>query len=139
MITKELTENRACLFCASDYHLEMILLPYIKERLEKEKFFILTQNNLEDTIKILLNRINLDQKVKTKILNLNWNKKNISNENINEATVIINGDYDFIKKMNCELNNKNVKIIDCFHIGDRNVDIENLSKNYDYVLNTRKF
>ena len=41
MITEEQCTEKTCLFCASDYHLEMILLPYIKERIDKNKIIII--------------------------------------------------------------------------------------------------
>ena len=47
MITKEQNYNRNCLFCASDYHLEMILLPYIIEKKDKYKTIVFTESNLE--------------------------------------------------------------------------------------------
>ena len=72
MITKELDDLRKCCVYANDFHLEMILLPYIKENLSETKFVILTENNLEETVKILLKRINLDENYKNEILNINY-------------------------------------------------------------------
>ena len=54
MLTEELDSKKICLFCASDYHLEMILLPYIKDKINDSKFVIFTQNNLEETVKKVL-------------------------------------------------------------------------------------
>ena len=34
--------------------------------------------------------------------------------------------------------NKNIETIDCFHIGDLNVDISEISQEYKTILNTRK-
>ena len=53
MITKELETNKMCLFCASEYHLEMILLPYIKERIN-EKIASLKDFKLKRSGKILV-------------------------------------------------------------------------------------
>ena len=55
MITKEHETEKTCLFCVSDYHLEMILLPYI---IKKEKVIIFTEQELETTINTLLEKIN---------------------------------------------------------------------------------
>lgn len=149
MLTEELNSNKMCLFCASDYHLEMILLPYIKERINKLEFVIFTQNSLEKTIKVVLDRVNIDESFKEKIKKLNW--KNSDEEKFNyiekdiiskkEISIIVNGDYEYIKNINNRLRNiinKEINIIDCFHIGDINVDIDELSKNYHCILNTKK-
>ena len=42
MITKEHKVKKYCLFYASDFHLEMILLPYIKKNIYKDKFLSVT-------------------------------------------------------------------------------------------------
>ena len=159
MITKE--TERCCLFCASDYHLEMLILPYICNKIEKEKFVIITQKNLEDSIKLVLDRINIKKDIKEKIWNLGWNEKekiyNCENELIKKETEIlkegenknivnfvINGDYSYIMEKNKMIkekfknNNIEINIIDCFHIEDKDVDIEKISKNYGKIINTIK-
>ncbi len=149
MITKDLNTNKMCLFCASDYHLEMILLPYIKERIDNSNFIILTENNLEETLETLLNRLNMDDKIKEKLWNLDWKDKNIKDieyiktkmKDNKEINIIINGEYDYIKTINekiKELANEKVNIIDCYHVGDCNVDIDDIRKNYKCILNTQK-
>ncbi len=43
------SKEKICSFYASDYHFEMIILPYIEKNLEKnKKIIILTENNLEE-------------------------------------------------------------------------------------------
>lgn len=146
MTTKELGKNKICLFCASDYHLEMILLPYIKERINTSKFVIISQKDLEPTMKVLLNRVNIDEKIKKRIWNLNWKEKDISKiEDFvgekKEINIIINGEFDYIKNVNNYIKRNfenNLTVIDCFHVSDVNVNIEELSKEYKYILNTRK-
>lgn len=55
--------KKICAFYASDYHFEMISLPYIEENLEKRKeIIILTENDLQDTIKTLISNINIEEK-----------------------------------------------------------------------------
>ena len=134
MITKEHETEKTCLFCVSDYHLEMILLPYIKEKLNNSKFIIFTENNLEE-------------KDKEKIKDINWrNTDDIKFEQLQEnedekLIIIINGSFNYIKLINNKIStiiNKNIEIIDCFHIGDLNVDISEISQEYKTILNTRK-
>ena len=64
MITKEHEVKKYCCFYASDFHLEMILLPYIKKNMYKYKFMIFTEENLSDSMNILLNRTNLNKEEK---------------------------------------------------------------------------
>lgn len=145
MITKEHKIERTCLFCASDYHLEMILLPYIKQRMNKSSFIIFTENNLEESIKVLLTKVNLDEKDKEKIRNLNWRntddikfKQLEKNKNLD---IIINGSFNYINYINNrlkEIRNKEIKVVDCYHVGDSDVNILEISKKYNSVLNTQK-
>ena len=149
MITKELEENKKCIIYASEYHLEMILLPYIKERIEDEKFVIFTEKNMEETLDTLLTKVNLENLVKEKIKNIKW--KNDDEKNINKLqeyvkenkhiNVVISGEFDYIKKINNkikQIKNTNIEIIDCFYIEDPDVNIEEIRSNYRYILNTQK-
>ena len=156
MITKEFSSNQTCLFCASDYHLEMILLPYINKKINNSNFIIVSQTNLTLSIEKLLNRINIDKKVKKKIKNLNWNKTAITEldnifinlkdyktiRNFNYSyNIIINGDFNYITKIHNYLKeniSEDMKIIDCYHIDDKNIDITTLSEKYHSILNTDK-
>ena len=147
MVTKEQFKNKMCLFCASDYHLEMILLPYIKERIDNSKFIIFTENNLEDSISTLLTKVNLDEKDKQKIKNINWKDtddvkyEQMERDIDKNVRVIINGSFNYIKFVNKkieEISNKEIEIIDCYHIGDKDVDILNIQKQYKKILNTQK-
>ena len=57
-----LTKEKTCAFYASDYHFEMISLPFIEKNIEENKeIIILTENNLEDTIKTLMKNINFNK------------------------------------------------------------------------------
>lgn len=149
MITKESKAVNKCCLYASDFHLEMILLPYIKERINKSSFIIITQNDLSDTIRVLLDRVNINKKEKQEILNLNWKITNIEDidyikesvKNDEDIYIVINGDYNYIKDVNINLkliDNNNVHIIDCFNINDQNLNMNDIRNNYKEVLNTSK-
>ena len=57
-ITMSDIQENSCAFYASDYHLEMIMLPYINENLKNDKtVYVFTEHNLEDTINTLLSRV----------------------------------------------------------------------------------
>lgn len=147
MITKECEIDKICLFCANDYHLEMILLPYIKERLNNSEFIIFTENNLEETIDVLLTKIILNQEIKEKIRSIGWqNKRNTEDlkkyiKKNRKTNIIINGSKEYIREINHKIKNtlnNNFIVIDCFHIEDSEIDIEEISKKYKYILNTQR-
>ena len=144
------TKEKTCAFFASDYHFEMISLPYIEKELEKnKKIIILTENDLENTIKNLISKINLNEEKKKKIFNLNWknddlNKfKQIKNkvENNKEMTIFIKGKENYIKNINKNIEkwitkNENVKTIDCYDIEEVGEEINEIKKRYKTVLST---
>ena len=147
MITKEQYIKKTCLFCASDYHLEMILLPYIKERIDSSNIIIFTENNLEDSIKVLLTKVNLDEKDKEKIKKLNWNKtcefriEEINNMKDKNISIIINGSNNYIELVNKKIKEvlrRDIEIVDCIHILDSDIEITEISKKYEKILNTQK-
>ena len=147
MITKEHETEKTCLFCASDYHLEMILLPYIKERMDSSNIIIITENNLEESINVLLTKVNLDEKDKEKIKSLNWKKtddfkieeiNNMKDKNIN---IIINGSSNYIESINKKIKEvlrRDIEIVDCIHVLDSDIEIREISKKYENILNTQK-
>lgn len=141
MVTKEHKSRKYCCFYVSQFHLEMILLPYIKENLEKNKINIFTQEDLEESLKILLDRTNLNSEDKKQISKLNWNKTNledISFENFDENIVIVNGDEKYIEEINKNLRNiKNINIVDCYNVSESRIDINKTQENYNEILNTR--
>ena len=146
MITKEHYIRKTCLFCASDYHLEMILLPYIKERIDDSNI-IITENNLEESINVLLTKINLDEKYKEKIRGLNWkNTNDLKFEEINSVkdknvNIIVNGSYNYIELINNKIKEfvkRDIEIVDCIHIDDSDLNMTEISKKYESFLNTQK-
>lgn len=67
------TKEKVCTFFVSDYHFEMVSLPYINKKLEEnEDVIVLTENNLEETIQVLLSKMNFKEERKNKILSINW-------------------------------------------------------------------
>lgn len=140
MITKELLTKKYCCFYASDFHLEMILLPYIKENLGKTKILILTQNDLSESIIQVLDRTNFADKQKQEILNLNWSNQELNLLDIkNEDIIIINGDKNYIENINNKIQSlklKNIILINCYDISKIEKNEFDLTKDYQGVLNT---
>ncbi len=144
------TKEKICSFFTSDYHFEMITLPYISKKIEEnKKIIILTENNLENTINKLVSNINLKDIKKKEILKLNWNNNNSSkfeeiNDNIQkqkDTIVFVKGKQDYIKNTNKNLeknkDKNNIKIIDCYDLEEISDKIDEVVSNYSKVLDTK--
>lgn len=140
--------TKLCSFYVSDWHLVTMLLPYINRKInEQAKIATILEKDIQENIKVLLEKLNL--KNKEKIEQINWTneqRKNIfSNiENSKEIIIIVNGGKDFIKNKNEKIEkyletheiNKKVKIINCFEVIEYNGSISDVLEEHDMVLNT---
>lgn len=149
MITKENEQERMCSFYASDFHLEMIILPHINKELEKnKKVIIITEQSLKDSMQILISKINLDENRKRKILELNWDNNYIERiEEIKEdiksnkkMCIIINGKEEFIENINDIINEikleNNIDIVNCYKIDDIKDHMQDIVLKHAKALNT---
>lgn len=133
MVVQNERKEKTCCFYVSDFHLEMILVPYINEIID-ENITILTEKKLSETLKILISKMNLKEENKQKILKLGWDGEEEIKENSN---IIIIGSKEFIKNKNQELENKNVlSVLDCYDFEEEKDDMENIVKQYQNILNT---
>lgn len=142
------TKENSCAFYASDYHFEMIILPYINKKLQEDKnIYVFTQNNLEETINVLVEKVNLKNNVKENILNINWkdednNKYDKLIKDNKEKIVFIKGNEEYIKKINKDLNkikqDEKIEIVDCYNVEEVENNIEDISKRYKKILVTSK-
>lgn len=142
------TKERICAFYASDYHFEMMSLPYINKKIEnKEEIIILTENNLEKTIQTFLSKTNLNEEKKKEILKLNWNNNNeekiktIKQKIDKEMTIFIKGQENYIQKMNkkieqLKLEKNQIKIIDCYAMDEIGESMDEVMDQYNKVLRT---
>lgn len=145
------TKEKICTFYASDYHFEMISLPYIEKNIEENKeIIILTENDLEDTINILVSRMNLQEEKKNKILNINWKNDDLNKfkeikYNVNkqkEMIIFIKGKENYIRNINKNIEkwtekSNYIKIVDCFDMEEVAYKIENIIEEYRRVLNVK--
>ena len=106
MLKKDKTKEKNCLFFASDYHFEMISLPYINKSIKNNKeVIVISENNLENTINKLLLQVNLEDDEKDKILKIDWKNNDFDKfKEIKEADkekrntiVFIKGKENYIK------------------------------------------
>ena len=144
------TKEKICAFYASDYHFEMMSLPYINKKIEKnKKIIILTQDNLEKTMQTFLSKMNLKEEKKEQILKLNWKNENqekfeIIKEKINqekELTIFIKGKENYIQKTNQDIEKwlpkqSPVKIIDCYAIEEIGENLDKVMDQYEKILKT---
>lgn len=142
-----LENNEICLFFASDYHFEMISLPFINENLKKNKeIIILTENNLTETANKLISNINLKEEDKKRLRKINWDNNNLEDlkeKNNKEKIVFIKGNIEFNKKMNIEINNnieennkESLQIINCYDVNELGSDLSKITKKYNKILLT---
>ena len=150
MNNEQSSKEKVCAFYASDYHFEMVSIPYINKNMEdKNEVVILTENNLEGTMKKILENVNLKEDKKEKIFNLNW--KNNDSEKFQKIEdkikenkniiVFVKGKEKYIDKTNKEINNlieenDNVKVIDCYNMEEVGEKLDKIILQYNKILNT---
>lgn len=150
MLENKNSKDKVCAFYASDYHFEMMTLPYISKKLdESKKVVILSENDLNDTINVLIERTNLKTDKKNKILNLNWNNNDLEkfrmiSENVKnqeETIIFVKGKENYINNVNKNIekwieNNVNSKVINCYDIQEIGSEINRIMENYGRILST---
>lgn len=149
MVKESKNEEKLCLFFASDYHFEMISLPYINENLKKDNnVIIMTENDLKGTVDKLLSRVNLNKEEKDKITKIDWKNDDVSkfkeiksaNENGKDTIVFVKGKENYINSVNENiknwLNKGELKVVDCYDINEVYENVNNIAKNYNKILST---
>ena len=141
MITNEQKINKYCCLYVNDFHLEMILLPFIKNKMQNSEVLIFTQKDLSESIKVLLEKTNLSIVNKNDILKIrNWNNSianESNNKNIKEYTIIINGDDKYRNRINKEVMKLKIKnIVDCYDVNECRIQAYEIRNKYKGVLNT---
>jgi hypothetical protein len=149
--------KRICGFYINNCHLTTMMLPYIHKEIENEnKIITILQNGIKNNIQEILSKMNLNQNLYNKILEINWNRtntikyseiknklENIKGEEYNNINILINGDIEFINRVNQNiekvLKNINIKgvvsIINYYEImGTGN--IEAITNKHEYIINT---
>lgn len=148
MNTEENQIEKICSFYVSDYHLEMIMIPYINRKIEeKANIEIITERKLKDTVKEVIKKINLTKQRKKEMLNLSWNNnstKKIKNEASSaEQIIFVVGSTQYIEKINEEIEEieakkAKTKIINCYNIGEIKQNITEIAIKHKKILNTKE-
>lgn len=149
--------EKLCSFYVSDWHLVTMLLPYINKQInEKANIITILENDIEENIKTLTKKLNL--KNEKEILELNWKKSNgikysVLQEKMKDIKedilniVFINGSKSYIGITNKNIekflkDNKNkykevkIKIINCYEVGEFNINMQEILSMHDKILNT---
>ena len=138
MVTKNKKIFKTCSFYVSDFHLEMILIPYINKKLKNnEEIKIVTEKNLKETVKILISKMNLDKKKKEEILELGWD--NINSDISNNTNIIIIGSKKYIEEKNCLIENSNIEninVVNCYEFDEVKDEMNEIVEEHDNTLNT---
>ena len=139
MVLEEKKVKNICNFYVSEYHLEIMLLPYISQKIDNEEnITIITEIDLESTLNVVIERINLDKDKKEKIKKIGWNIQNIENI-IPNTNVILIGSKKFINEKVFELKERqveNLEIIACYNYNEVKNDMKEIVSKYDGMLNT---
>ena len=138
MVVKDKKIEKVYSSYVSEYHLEMILVPFINSKIEeKENVVIETEYDMNETLNTLLSKLNLKEENKEKILRLGWNKK--ENNIKSKDNVIIIGNKDYIENTNRRIIQKNIEdltIVDCYKFEDICNNMSEVADKYDFNLNT---
>lgn len=135
--------NKVCCFYTSDWHLTVMLLPYINKNVEESKIYMKFEESIEDKFKILLDKLEL--KNKNKLEHLAWNSSVQEEEYCDKEKIfIVSGNEEYINENNRNIENyyKNrsdkIKIINCYEITEKANLREIIKKNnYINLLNTK--
>lgn len=137
-------EERLCVFYASNYHLSLILLEYLKNKgVEKYNTLTFLENGIDEQIKVIKERYNEKYNDINQEIKFNKNDQ-YKNKKIKDNTIIIlEGKIEYIKKANeyiqkyIEKNNiKNIKIINCFNFEEQKLYMSKIIKKSDKILYT---
>lgn len=139
MVLEEKKVRNICNFYVSEYHLEIMLLPYISKKIDnEEQVFIITEKDLEETLKIVIEKTNLDKNKKEKIINLKWNLQEIKNI-MENSNIILVGNRKFITEKLKEITKKELKYIEivaCYDYNEVKEYMQEIIPQYDKTLNS---
>ena len=140
MVLEEKKVKDICNFYVSDYHLEIMLLQYISKKIEEgEEIVIITEKNLAETLKEVINKTNINEDKRDKIINLGWNKQE-KDIKINPNTdIILIGSKKFIEEKMFNIKKQkieNIRLIACYDYNEIKDNMQDIANKYDGVLNT---
>ena len=139
-------ENMICSFCVNDYHLAVIIVPYIYKVInENKKVITFLDRDLEDISKRIIDTNEKFWKEKDKVKNVDFKKTKFDKlaekfESVKDGDIIIVvGEEKFIERINRLIINfhTNFTIVNCFNISDIAKNENFKMSNYGKILNTK--
>ena len=139
-------EDMICSFCVNDYHLAVMLVPYIYEAInEGKKVITFFDRSLEDIIKKIILTNEKFWKNEECFSNIDFGKTRFDKlaekfENVqNNDVVIVAGKDDFIERINRLIINFHINftLLNCFNISDIAKNENFKISNYSKILNTK--
>jgi len=145
--------EKICNFYVSDWHMAVMILPYISQEINSgKKVATIFENTIKENIEILLEKLNL--KNEQEIKHINWDSKpQLTIEEIKEIVqgekqeivIIINGSEMYMKdcgrkiEQYCNTQNiqKKIKIVNCFEMTSIDGNISQVLENHSKILNTK--
>lgn len=132
--------EKVCSLYVNNMHLIVMLIPYIEKELERgNRIFTVLQDDLEEEVETLIDKVSLSDEKKNGLKNINWNKNyfpfNETSE-MEDSIVLVNGNYDFIKKVNSCMDNNIKKVINCFELDTFETNSREILENHNKILNT---
>ncbi len=159
MKNSEISLKKICGFYVNEWHLTTMTLPHINKQLkEKVKIITLLEEGIKDNIEQLLSKMNLDEKTKEQILQINWTsykeesymkiEKRILNsiKKQDKIEIIIKGNNEYINIMNKQIEkviegnskkikNKQINVINYYEVTQFS-NINDILQMHDLILNT---
>ena len=151
--------KKLCNFYVSDLHLSVMLLPYLSRQINEDvEITTIFEKIKKENIGEVLEKLNI--KNKEKILNINWfNSNKDTNEKINntikkdindnkDLIIIIGGNKKYVTENHENISklinnfenekkfNSTIKIIDCYNADEVGIDMRNIVREHDGLLNT---
>lgn len=149
-----MSDEKICNFYANEVHLGVTIIPFVANVIkENSKVCTILNANMVSEIENIVSKINIDNNLKTEILNMNWKEtksdeceiKNYIKNEIKENSdiyVIISGSKDeveeknkYIEEIKSQNKDKNINIVNCFQIDETKIN-EGFLENYHKILNS---
>lgn len=132
--------EKVCSLYVNNMHLIVMLIPYIERELEKgRKIVTILEDDLEGEVKTLINKVHLPKRKKERLCKINW-KKNIlpwgKMSELKNKIVLVNGSFEFVKKVNECLGSGVYRVINCFEIKTFEKNSREILENHNKILNT---
>lgn len=132
--------EKVCSLYVNNMHLIVMLIPYIEKELENgRKIITILEDDLNEEVKTLINKVHLPKRKKEQLKRVNWRKNVLPFSKISDIKnkiVLVNGSYEFVKKVNEYISSSVHKVINCFEIKTFEENSREILEGHDKILNT---